>query len=489
MRILLWMVLLVLAISALAGAEIDAKREPLLLLDAHRIQDRFYTNPFSLANIGDPFILPHKDRYYAFATGGGDRFFVWESRNLRAFGGQKTALSGVAWASVDFWAPEVFEYQGRFVMIYSARRTSDHSLRVGIAFSNEPEGPYQDLGKPLFDFGYAAIDGTLFVDEDGTPYLFYARDCSENQVLWRHESHIYGVRLNEELTAIEGESVFLTCPDLGWEKHSGNWRWNEGPSVLKHDSQYYLFYSANACSSKEYGVGYAVADDVLGNYRKPKDNRLLSYVEEEGNILVSGPGHNSFFQVGDELFTAYHSHTFPKSPSGNRRLNVSRAGFHVDGTPYINGPTMGRNLLPLSIIGMKNATLSASLSASQGDAECLRDGDEGTSLTDRLWRSSEAGGWIDMRWFQAQIVDCVLIYSPPNQMSTGTLIINESQQITIDFGEKRSLGEPIILHLEALKLESLRVEFSSEVAVAEIRVLGINGTHVNNHRPPYVSNF
>lgn len=53
-------------------------------------------------------------------------------------------------------------------MQYTARRKSNHSLWIGVAVSDSPEGPFADVHNgPVFDLGYAAIAGHVFIDDDG----------------------------------------------------------------------------------------------------------------------------------------------------------------------------------------------------------------------------------------------------------------------------------------------------------------------------------
>ena len=182
---------------------------------------RFVSNPRAITNIGDPFVLA-EDGYHVYATGAQIGFFHWTSENLTTFERDK-ALKKAKWVSGDYWAPEVYPWQGRYVMLFTGRWKQNHSLRIGIAFADKPEGPFEDpLGAPLFDFGYAAIDGTLVEDDEGTPYMIYSRDCSENRIDGRHESHLYGVRLANDLLSTVGEPVLLTTPDAPWETASGD---------------------------------------------------------------------------------------------------------------------------------------------------------------------------------------------------------------------------------------------------------------------------
>lgn len=466
--------LIILVCLLLGGITVPAAAEvkPLSLLDPEKIGDRFYINPLNLSDIGDPFILTANGKYYAFATGGTVGFFVWESEDLRSFGNRQKAFRRAEWASGDYWAPEVYEHEGHYVMYYSARRKSDRSLRVGVAMSDRPEGPYEDpLGEPLFDFGYAAIDASLFIDMEGTPYLYYSRDCSENVVNGRHESHLYAIELDKTLMETVGDPVLLTVPDQLWEKHSGDWRWNEGPSVINENGSYYLYYSANYYASKEYGVGYAVSESPLGPFRKPKGNQLLSYLEDEKRVLISGPGHNSFFQAGHELFTAYHTHRYPLAPSGNRQLNVDRAGFHQDGTAYINGPSLGKRLRPLEDIGMINAVVTAVLTAGSGEPELLRDGDECVAAMAYAWQPDAGSAWVELTWAKPVISDCVLLYPSVEQAGKGSVLINGNDIILFELSAERLPGEPLILHFAAMDITSMRLELEGKPAIGEIKVL------------------
>lgn len=445
---------------------------PLPLRDAGEIADRFYQNPQGIDNIGDPFILPAGGKYYVFATGGGIGFNVWSSDDLVTFGSKKKALLRAAWASGDYWAPEVYAYQDKYVMLFSARRTEDKSLRIGIAFADKPEGPYKDTMKaPLLDPGYAVIDASLFVDEDGTPYLYYARDCSENVVGTYHESHCYVVKLAPDLLSTVGEPVKLTSPDQTWELSPGDYRWNEGPLVVKHSNKYYLYYSANYFSVKEYGVGVAVADSPMGPFVKAESNPLLTYVEDKGEVIISGPGHNSFFSVGDELYTAYHTHTYPTVPSGNRQLNYDRAGFHSDGTAYINGPTMFTQLLPYAMLDVKNIAPLATLTFEGKNGEGLTDGDYCISPASSNYAFQ--GTKAELAYDKPLKSDTVILYPSHDSLAKGKLIINGSYETPVDLTSYAGIpGGCQIIAFDTMEITSVQLVLDGEASLGEIIVLG-----------------
>lgn len=458
---LVWM-LIVLSLFVFASAQ------ALSLTDGASSQDRFVQNPRRLSDIGDPYIIKAGDEYLTFATRSGVNFYVWRSTDLVKFKTQP-ALFGVDWASGNYWAPEVYERNGRYYMFFSATWKENLSMRIGVAVADAPEGPYEDaLGGPLFDFGYAAIDASVLFDDDGIPYLFFSRDCSENIYNGNNESHVYGVQLSQDLLSTVGEPVMLTRPDASWEHSGDTFRWNEGPAVLKHDGKYYLFYSANYFGAKEYSVGVAVADHPLGPYTKQSNAPILSYVETPEAVIVSGPGHNSFFTVGDELFTAYHTHTQPYFPSGNRQLNIARAGFHADGTAYINGPTLAPQLKPLADIGLIDHIQSA---VTDEQHALLADGDtcQTASSAAYVYTAKEAC----FTWPEPVTADMLMVYPALDQPVSGTVTVNGSlsAEFAYEANEKKP-GGYALLTFEPTEITSLELVFNSKNGIGEVLLLG-----------------
>ena len=317
-----------------------------------------FSNDLGIDGIGDPFVLKTPEgNYYLYCTSSPDGFYCWKSEDLVHWTDRKMCYvkDCGSWGTDSFWAPEVVCFKGRYYMYYTARN-AEGSLRIGLAVSDRPDGPFlDDRPEPFFDFGYAAIDANILIDDDGSKYLYYSRDCSENvggDGIYRSE--IYGIRLREDMLAAEGEAVRLLTPEQAWELESENPLWNEGPEMIKHEGRYYLSYSGNCFASSAYSLGYAVASEPLGPFVKAEENPILSSCDRKD---VSGTGHHSFTWSpdGTELWAAYHSHTFPDRPDGNRKVNIGRAGFTEKGKLYINGPLTTLQPMP-SGAGAVNVT-------------------------------------------------------------------------------------------------------------------------------------
>ena len=336
--------------------------------------DYFYSNPSDVDNIGDPYVLKANDGfYYMFCTSADNGYFCWKSADLIYWTDKKMAYKRAknSWAMTCFWAPEVIESDGVYYMYYTAKN-KEGSLRIGVAISSAPDGPYEEaLDKPLFDFGYAAIDAHVFIDGDGKKYLYYSRDCSENLQNKIQVSEIYGVSLDDNMLSVDGEPVLLTTPSQVWETGSKSPVWNEGPEMIKHNGIYYLTYSGNCFSSRAYSVGYATSDAPLGTFTKYSANPILtagSYPE------ISGSGHHSFTTSpdGKELFMVYHTHTDPNVGGGNRQVNIDRIVFTETGELHVNGPTLSYQPAP-SNNSLTNVAVNADITYGKKSVPLLKD--------------------------------------------------------------------------------------------------------------------
>lgn len=288
----------------------------------------------NVTNIGDPFIVHAGKHYYMYATSFDvEGFKVWKSEDMETWADLGLCLDlSNSWAHENYWAPEVICHNGKYIMYYTSRRKSDESLRIGVAVSETPEGPFIDAHQgPMFDFGYAAIDGHVFIDEDGKPYFYYSKDCSENYVSEDiRASEICVCELSEDLLNCVGEPMTLFGPSETYDSVIvGDQMWNEGPYILKKDGEYYMTYSANFYASKDYCICLAKAKNPFGPFVKT-GGPIMTRNDVEKDF--SGPGHNAFFYDEEgNLKMTFHIHTYADAPSPNRKACICDAALE-DGT-------------------------------------------------------------------------------------------------------------------------------------------------------------
>jgi hypothetical protein len=123
-------------------------------------------------------------------------------------------------------------------------------------------------------------------------------------------------------------------------------RWEEGSTTFMHRfraadgllrTAYYLTYSANNWETPQYGVGYAVADNPLGPWRKSPSNPILSQNAAIG-MYSTGHGDIEVSPDGREMFYVHHGR--PTATDPQRRLYTDSARFleqplDVLGTPAL----------------------------------------------------------------------------------------------------------------------------------------------------------
>lgn len=339
-----------------------------------------YQNPLNV-KLGDPYVLLASDgRYYMYGTGGvKNGFGCYSSDNLVDWSYEGAVYKGKtadSWTLANFWAPEVYEKDGKFYMFFSAdwkvNPTNElENFRIGVAVAHSPTGPFKEMSdKPLFDFGYPAIDGNLLFDDDGRCYLFYSRCCYKNPVeseiaQWARkeglyeeieESWVYGVEISPDFTHVIGEPVLVLRPPVTlddaqaeWESRSVtsrevNRRWTEGSFIIKRNGTYYLMYSSNFFGGENYAVGYATSQSPLGPYTKAAHNPVLEKNTAKGGI-VTGVGHNSitWSRDGKQFYCVYHGRT---AQTGNDRVVfIDRLFFDQAGALRVEGPTTDLNYI------------------------------------------------------------------------------------------------------------------------------------------------
>lgn len=247
--------------------------------------------------IADPYILLHDGRYYAYGTGGtlnGEGIACFSSDDLTHWVRESHALAAAdSYGNTNFWAPEVYYVPSKqkFYMFYSAEE------HICVATADAPQGPFRQAEKrPIWD--EKSIDTSLFIDTDGTPYLYFVR-FTDGNVIWV-------AQLTDDLTALKTETL-TECVKVSepWELAQDKVaRVAEGPSVLKQGDTYYLLYSANHFESKSYGVGYTTSKSPLGPWKKYAGNPILQRTDG-----LVGTGHGAPFQCIDGTWKyIFHAH-------------------------------------------------------------------------------------------------------------------------------------------------------------------------------------
>lgn len=335
--------------------------------------------------MGDPFILHASNgKFYMYGTTDYTflDFRVYESDDLAnwTYKGKCFDPQDGTWTTDVFWAPEVYERDGRFYMLHSSNWKNNpnnelENFRLGVAVADEPTGPFLEMYEdPIFDPGYPIIDANLYFADDGKIYLYYSRCCykhpveselsaklrAEGKAKEVQESWIYGVEVKPDLSGTVGEPKLLLCPPEKLSDPQSSWedlsalagegeairRWNEGSFLFKHGDTYYMMYSTNYWRGKHYAVGYATADNPMGPFKKAANNPVL---QKDGDVYCTG--HNMVLTMPNgDLYCVYHGRT-AKTDSitgdAKRVAFIDKMEILSDGRLVVHGPTTGQQTIKL----------------------------------------------------------------------------------------------------------------------------------------------
>ena len=166
--------------------------------------------------IRDPFVLPLAAErvYYLYGTtdkipwGGhpGEGFDTYRSRDLIHWEGPFPAFRPEPgfWGEYSFWAPEVHAWRGRFFM-FATFQSKRVPLGTQILVADHPLGPFHPHSPgPVTPAGCACRDGTLFVADDGQPWMIFSRDWPQIAV-----GRYSALPLREDLSAAAGPAMDL----------------------------------------------------------------------------------------------------------------------------------------------------------------------------------------------------------------------------------------------------------------------------------------
>lgn len=289
--------------SSLSSSEITSVSE----------EEKNYENPVWEPVLADPSVIRGDDGiFYAYGTQDnalwgdfyGVRYIpILSSPNLVDWTYENQVFRPVTlptWnqtSGAGLWAPDIVKIGSQYLLYYSLSAWGDPNPGIGVAKSDNPIGPWTDMGK-LFDSSEIdvvnSIDPAVFVDDDQRVYM-----------LWGSFTGIYAVELTSDGLALKDETVALARQNKVLLAGVDNKRWEignyEAAYVVKSGSWYYLYLSTGTCCAglnSTYEVRVARSESILGPYYDKAGNLMTSRQNigtpvVRGNDEFVGVGHNS----------------------------------------------------------------------------------------------------------------------------------------------------------------------------------------------------
>lgn len=302
----------------------------------------------------DPAPYVHGDTVYLFADLDADtatyfRMPAWQLYSTTdmvnwTYRGRPISTATFGWARQgdNAWASQAIERGGKWYWYVAAEDTAKHLHGIGVAVADSPDGPYHDaVGRPLVPGNWGYIDPTVFVDEDGSAWLFWG-----NNGLWYAQLNDDMISLKSDIKAVDisdstafGPRVMKYDYGLGKKVPKGNFE--EAPWIYKRGNLYYLEYAAGGVPEH---WAYSTSHSIHGpwTYR----GRILN--EAENSFTV----HGGAITVGGRSFMFYHNGRLPWGSGFRRSTAIEEFRYQSDGSipfiPYTNNGVKKplRNLNP-----------------------------------------------------------------------------------------------------------------------------------------------
>ena len=338
---------------------------------------RFQTEAPSRREAADPTLITFHGEYWLFASKSGG---YWHSRDLLRW-----SLVQPKGYPVDNYAPTVMVLNGK---VYLAVNDSE-KLYV---CDDLTRGEWTEAA----DMGRRYGDPALFVDDDGSVYMYHGLSGTGLLQVTKLDSKTLKELHTETL------AVSRSPATRGWEV-PGDFNhlidkspWIEGTWMTKHGGRYYLQYAAPGTEFKTYADGVLVSDKPMG----PFSYTPYSPFSSKPTGFITGAGHSSTFEGLDGRFWHIATMTISVRHMFERRLGLFPSRFTKDGRfitdtylgdypHYINGD---RGLTGWMLLSRKKTVTSSS--TAEGHEK-----EKGVDEDVRTWwsaKTGDAGEWFEI---------------------------------------------------------------------------------------------
>ena len=252
----------------------------------------------TMGKLRDPFIVKANGVYYAF----GSEWKIFRSTSKNLAGEWTPILNAVEYPS-DFdchhWAPEVHEYNGAYYMFTTYKSTKNGRRGCAIFRSDNVEGPYRlHSDGHITSSDIDAIDGTLYIDRDGQPWMVYVHEwVSTDDKIGRMAC----AKLSSDLKSLISEPIELfRADDASWAKEGVT----DGCFVYTcTDSSLLMIWSNFSRSGYCIGVAKSDSGNICGPWEQ-KEELLF----KNGDLGPYDGGHGMFFyDYEGKMWLSLHS--------------------------------------------------------------------------------------------------------------------------------------------------------------------------------------
>lgn len=254
----------------------------------------------------------------------------------------KVSTDSVKWAqnSSSSWASQVAKHRDEksgkdkyYLYFCSWDKTSSGKQSIGVAVSDGPAGPFEDIGEPLVRGTLTEPQSSNWDDIDPTIWIETDESGEEHRYLGWGNSRNYICELNEDMISVkdlngDGKITYGTSPEKGdvllrevSNYTEAPWFYRRQDENGKYYGSYYLFYA----SGWHEKMAYSTTDNLLtGEYTF--GNTLMP------PTATSNTNHMAVFDFKGKTYFVYHNGSLPGGNGYRRSACITELHFKEDGS-------------------------------------------------------------------------------------------------------------------------------------------------------------
>lgn len=291
--------------------------------------------PRHAVHVRDPFIYVNEadSSYYLIASGksnyGKSVLDAWQSHDLEnwTFRGPVFEPDSLWRTFSDYWAPDTYHFRGYDYVFFTVSSKERGLLRGTTVLRSEDGvmGPYHPWVKGRINLtpeGVQSLDGSLYVDTAGKPWMLYCVEWIGPNVK-NKDGEVWAVRLSMDLRRLKGKPIRLfRASDAPWMHltNSGGGV-TDAPVIHQDPESGALVMTWSSFSATGYAIGQALSESgtILGPWKQLPEP-----------LFAGDGGHAMVFRTFDgRLMLSFHC---PNSSRGGSLETLSfREVFWQDG--------------------------------------------------------------------------------------------------------------------------------------------------------------
>jgi hypothetical protein len=243
-------------------------------------------------------------------------------------------LDDIPWAKKQLWAPDAAHKDGKYYFYFPAK-DENGIFRIGVATSDQPEGPF--VAEPLPIENSYSIDPAIFLDVDGSHYMYFGGIWGGQLQRWEtgdyQEEDVYPgpnqnaiapkiAKLSDDMLQFaEAPRDIIITDEKGTVLKAGDndRRFFEAAWVHRYQGRYYFSYS----TGDTHNIVYAVGNNPYGPF------------VYQGVILkpvLGWTNHHSIVEYENQWYLFFHDSSLSGGKTHLRSIKKVPLQYREDGS-------------------------------------------------------------------------------------------------------------------------------------------------------------